>query len=247
MNKKNIAIGAIVIFSAIGGINFWIKDYKTPLDKTVSVQKKKHNSKDVLVAPKKTITVQEKKQNFKDALIPPAKKVFLKLQQQYEEAQLEMSHDPNSKYLTSLKIKYKAKNNEDLLAALKPHPISLTLAQGAMESAWGTSRFFREANNVFGVWSFNKNEKRIAAGEKRGDKTIWIKKYDSIEDSIDNYYKVLATGSAYKEFRKEKMRSNDSLILAQKLDKYSEKGSEYGQELISMIRYNKFQEFDINN
>ncbi|MFT6076817.1 MAG: Bax protein [Myxococcota bacterium] len=245
MNKRNIAIGAIVIFASIGAINFWIKDSKTPLDKTIFLQKKKQNSKDALRDPKKIITVQEKKQNFKDILVAPATKVFLKLQKQYEKTIEEIQKDPDSKYLQSLRATYKSDSNEDLLMALKPHPISLTLAQGAMESAWGTSRFFRQANNVFGVWSFNKNEKRIAAGEKRGDKTIWIKKYDSIEDSIENYYKVLATGFAYKEFRKEKMRSNDSLILAKKLDKYSEKGQEYCQEIIAMIKYNKFQEFDI--
>jgi Bax protein len=55
----------------------------------------------------------------------------------------------------------------------------------------------------------------------------------------------LAIGSAYQEFRKEKMRSNNSLILAKYLDKYSEKGQKYCQEIIAMIKYNKFQQFDI--
>ncbi|MFT6106007.1 MAG: Bax protein [Rickettsiales bacterium] len=224
MNKKNIAIGAIVIFASICAISAWTKDSKP--------------------SPKKIITIQEKKQNFKNALVDPAKKVFLRLQNQYEQAEEEIKNDPNSKHLRSLRKEYKATNNKDLLMALKPHPISLTLAQGAIESAWGTSRFFKKANNVFGIWSFNKNEKRIAARKKRGNKTIWIKKYDSIEDSIEHYYKVLATGRAYKEFRKEKMRSNDSLILAKKLDKYSEKRQEYCKIIISIIRYNKFQEFD---
>ena len=31
-------------------------------------------------------------------------------------------------------------------------PLSLLIAQGAIESAWGTSRFAREGNNFFGIW-----------------------------------------------------------------------------------------------
>lgn len=40
------------------------------------------------------------------------------------------------------------------------------------------------------------------------------------------------------------MRSNDPYKLVKKLDKYSEKGAEYGKELKSMISYNRFYEFD---
>ena len=223
MKKNIILIGVMGFFISIISFNSWAQDAKVTTKK---------------------ITVKAKKQNFKNALVAPTRKVFLRLQKQYEQARKEIKKDPNSKHIQSLRGKYKAANNTDLLSALKPHPISLTLAQGAMESAWGTSRFFKKANNVFGVWSFNKNEKRIAAKKKRKNKTIWIKKYDSIEDSVENYYHILATGPAYREFRKEKMRSNDPLILATKLDKYSEKGSQYGKELISMIKYNKFRKFD---
>lgn len=131
--------------------------------------------------------------------------------------------------------------------ALKPHPISLTLAQAAMESSWGTSRFFNEAKNVFGVWSFNKKEPRIAAAAQRGNKKIWLKKYATIKDSVRDYYKTLGRSFAFKEFRKERLISNDPLILVTKLDKYSEKGAAYGQELSSMITFNKFLKYDNNN
>ena len=139
---------------------------------------------------------------------------------------------------------YSAKNEQDLLTRMKPHAKSVAIAQAAMESAWATSRFTRVATNLFGVWSFNKNEPRVAAGEKRGKKTIYVKKYSSVEASIRDYYRVLATGRVFGEFRKEKMKSNDPYKLVKKLDKYSEKGAEYGKELTSMIKYNRFYEFD---
>jgi Bax protein len=127
---------------------------------------------------------------------------------------------------------------------MKPHPQSITLAQSAMESAWGTSRFLQEANNVFGVWSFNKNEPRVAAGKKRGKTTIYVKKYATIADSIKDYYRVLATGRAFKGFRAAKMKTNNPYTLVKHLDKYSERGADYGKELASMIRYNKLTKYD---
>ena len=44
--------------------------------------------------------------------------------------------------LAAVREKYRAVTDRDLLGALKPHPISIVLAQVAMESAWGTSCFF---------------------------------------------------------------------------------------------------------
>ncbi|MFT5575029.1 MAG: Bax protein, partial [Bermanella sp.] len=41
----------------------------------------------------------------------------------------------------------------------------------------GNFPFFIEAKNVFDIWSFDEDEPRIAAGEQRGEKTIFLKKY----------------------------------------------------------------------
>ena len=116
-----------------------------------------------------------------------------------------------------------------------------------MESAWGTSRFFREANNVFGVWSFDPNEPRIAAGKKRGDKTIWVKRYKNVTASVLDYYRVIAKGNAFTAFRTLRLNSNDPFILLTKLDRYSERGDAYGKELAAMIRFNKFTNYDQRN
>ena len=43
-----------------------------------------------------------------------------------------------------------------LLEQVNVIPPSLVLAQAANESAWGTSRFAREGNNLFGEWCFSK-------------------------------------------------------------------------------------------
>lgn len=195
------------------------------------------------IIPKK-MSVQEKKQRFRDLVVPAVQKVYADLEKQYEEAKKIIQSGKKSAKIEKLMKEYSAKNPQDLLTRMKPHARSVAIAQAAMESAWATSRFTKEATNLFGVWSFNKNEPRVAAGEKRGKKTIYVKKYVSVEDSIRDYYRVLATGRVFGAFRAEKMKSNDPYKLVKKLDKYSEKGAEYGKDLTSMIRYNRFYEFD---
>jgi len=193
--------------------------------------------------PLPKMTVQEKKARFKSIILPVAQDVYADLMDRYLSVSKKIQNGEGSQ-LDDLKKEYKASTDEELLMALKPHPISITMAQAAMESSWATSRFFREATNIFGVWSFDEDEPRIAAGEKRGNKTIWVKKYSSVKSAINDYYRTLARGSAFVEFRQLKMTTNDPHELVKKLDRYSEKGAKYGEELTSIIKFNKFHLYD---
>lgn len=195
-------------------------------------------------AAKPTMDVNKKKKRFRSLLVPAVDKVYAELQQRYIDVAKAIERGADENEFAELREKYRAEDNEALLAALKPHPKSIALAQAAMESSWATSRFFDEANNVFGIWSFNKNEPRLAAGEKRGDKTIWVKKYPSIAASVEDYYRTLARGSAYSEFRQLKLQTDDPYQLVKKLDRYSEKGAAYGEELSAIIKHNNFDQFD---
>jgi len=194
--------------------------------------------------PLPEMTVQEKKARFISIILPVTQEVYGELLARYNEVSSELKAG-NSEQYEDLKKEYKVSNDEGLLMALKPHPISITLAQAAMESSWATSRFFREANNIFGVWSFDENDDRIAAGEKRGDKTVWLKKYSSVNAAISDYYRTLARGNAFVEFRRLNLTTSDPYELVKKLDKYSEKGALYGEELRSIIKFNKFYEHDV--
>ena len=59
--------------------------------------------------------------------------------------------EQSNEVVEQLKVKYKVTTNSELWMAFKPHPKSNAIAQAAMESSWASSRFFREANNAFGV------------------------------------------------------------------------------------------------
>jgi len=192
----------------------------------------------------KKMSVKEKKERFRSLIVPAVNRVYKELTLQYNDISKNLKNPKYRSKIQSLKKTYKVKSDEELLMALKPHPRSIAVAQAAMESAWATSRFFIKARNIFGVWSFNKNEPRIAASQKRGKKTIWLKKYRSIESSIRDYYKNLGRSPAFKKFRKLKMKTEDPYKLVKELDRYSEMGPKYEQELASMIKYNKFYLYD---
>jgi Bax protein len=190
------------------------------------------------------MTVQEKKSRFKSLIVPAVDTVYAKLMTQYNGIKATLDAGKSNAKIEALKIEYKTATDAELLMALKPHPKSIAIAQAAMESSWATSRFFSVAYNIFGVWSFDENEPRVAALKKRGDKTIWVKKYASIEASVEDYYRTLGRSSAFAEFRQTRMETDDPFILVTKLDRYSEKGSLYGEELTSIIKFNKFDQYD---
>lgn len=190
------------------------------------------------------MTVQEKKARFKSLIVPAVDAVYAKLMSRYENVKTTLDAGGNNADIEALKVEYKATTDAELLMALKPHPKSIAIAQAAMESSWATSRFFNVAYNIFGVWSFDEDEPRVAALKKRGDKTIWVKKYDSVEAAVEDYYRTLGRSSAFAEFRQTRMETNDPFVLVTKLDRYSEKGALYGEELTSIIKFNKFDQYD---
>ena len=193
----------------------------------------------------KDMSIQTKKKRFLYLVVPPTQNVHKKLMQRYKRVAQDIKNARITEEIASLKKEYGATSDEDLLARLKPHPISITLAQAAMESSWATSRFFNEANNIFGMWSTNPKQERIAAGQQReGNVTIWLRKFDTIDDSIKAYYDLISKAKAYAKLRKLRLETNDPFIITQGLDKYSEIGQAYIDEINSVIRHNNFTKYD---
>ncbi|WP_427042849.1 glucosaminidase domain-containing protein [Fusobacterium sp. SB021] len=149
-------------------------------------------------------------------------------------------------YAEKLFKKYKTEygNWNELESKMIVYPASLILTQGAIESAWGTSRFFREANNAFGVWSTNPNEPRIAAKGSRGDFTPHLKKYDTLKDTVEDITLIISRSSAYTGARKMIWEGKSPYEIAGGLTKYSEEGKEYVKKVRSTLKYNNFHEYD---
>ena len=122
-------------------------------------------------------------------------------------------------------------------------PVSLALAQAATESAWGTSRFAVEANNIFGQWCYDKG---CGVVPKRRDSNASheVRRFDSIEAAISSYFLNLNTHNRYEKFRNMRfqMRNQrgeiDPLVLAYGLIGYSERGDSYVDEVQTIIQQN---------
>jgi Bax protein len=122
-------------------------------------------------------------------------------------------------------------------------PDHLVLAQAANESAWGTSRFAREGNNLFGQWCFRQGCGLVPASRPDGA-TYEVARFESVSQSIGSYMHNLNTGRTYQELReiralaRENGHDPDANAMAAGLMSYSERGEDYISELRSMIRHN---------
>ncbi|WP_456437440.1 glucosaminidase domain-containing protein [Desulfurobacterium sp.] len=148
--------------------------------------------------------------------------------------------EKEKRFLTRMEKKYRTKDIDELLIRVNTLPPSLIIAQAAIESGWGTSRFFVEGNNIFGIWTFKKEAEAIKA--KGSDARL--RKYPSLLLSIEDYYYNINTGWAYRELRKVRLKEKNPLKLAKYLRNYSILRDEYVRRLQHVIKKNNLQQFD---
>jgi len=128
-----------------------------------------------------------------------------------------------------------------LISRVDSVPASLVLAQAANESAWGKSRFAREGNNLFGIWTYDEDKGIVPLRRAPGKKHL-VRKFDSIGDSVRYYLHTLNSHPAYASLREIRagMRANgqalDALMLAGGLTNYSARGEQYVELIRDMIR-----------
>lgn len=150
----------------------------------------------------------------------------------------------DSSFYLEIKNRYKAKDIDDLILRIGTLPNSIVLAQAAVESGWGQSRFFLQGNNLFGVWSFNTNEPRIAAGRARKSKTIYLRAYQNMSYSIVHYFEILGAASPYRGLRKARGEKTDPFELLPHLKNFSERRTRYTNQLKAVIIQNELTQYD---
>ena len=111
-------------------------------------------------------------------------------------------------------------------------PTLLIIAQSIVESDYGTSRFAKEGNALFGVRVWSKNG--ILPLKQHEDINWRIKTYYSKCASTRDYINILNNNHHYSEFRNVRQRTKDPIKLAETLEKYST-SQDYRIELIRMI------------
>ena len=138
---------------------------------------------------------------------------------------------------------------DELLLRVDVIPASLVMAQAANESAWGTSRFALEGNNILGQWCYEVGcgivpSQRVVAARHE------VKRFDSIGAAIEGYFLNINTHRAYNDLRKQRalLRKRgmvlDPILLARGLHRYSQRGEDYVDEVQTLIQQNNLEQRD---
>ncbi|KAA9130303.1 hypothetical protein F3N42_13270 [Marinihelvus fidelis] len=138
---------------------------------------------------------------------------------------------------------------DQVLVRLDEIPAGLALGQAAYESGYGTSRFAIQGNALFGQWTYGgegikPEEQRTSLGDHR------IASFEWPFDSVRGYFMNLMSHPSYADFRRLRAQQRaageplDSLVLADGLLKYSERGQAYVDDLKGIISHNGLDEAD---
>ena len=130
----------------------------------------------------------------------------------------DFEHTNNQQFLDNVIqcVNYIEHNTTDVYSV----NLELLLAQAALESGWGNSRFAREGKNLFGIRTYDLQEPHMLPSNN--PKKWGVKVYSHECDSVLNYMQILNNGGAYKKYR-ELMSDgvDDPYILVETLDAYA--------------------------
>jgi Bax protein len=205
--------------------------------------------------------VKEKKRAFFAYLLPEIRRqnnivekereMVFSLRQVYTDNKQLNQHE--LQVLDMLKQKYKLNSKkhvavEDILAQLIINvdviPERLILVQAANESGWGTSRFAVQGYNFFGLWCF-KQGCGFVPRQRNDDAKHEVAKFRDLSHAVMTYIRNLNRLYAYQELRQIRLelRNDNKPVTAKALSKglmsYSERGQDYIDELLSMLRINE--------
>lgn len=144
--------------------------------------------------------------------------------------------------LSHLSAKYRTNSKQTLLNKVNTLPVSLILAQGALESSWGSSRFAVQGNNLFGLWTWG--NKGIQPARREEGATHKVAVYPTLLESVRAYLLNLNRLPAYAMLRKLRRKTPDPTALAEGLLYYSERREGYIEDVKQIIRINNLRKFD---
>ena len=130
----------------------------------------------------------------------------------------DFEHTSNQQFLDNVNqcVDYIYHNNTDVYAINR----ELLLAQAALESGWGTSRFAREGHNLFGMRTYDLQEPHMLPSNS--PKKWGVKVYMHECDSVLHYINTLNNGTAFEEYQRlRKKGENDPIKLLHTLDSYA--------------------------
>ena len=122
-------------------------------------------------------------------------------------------------------------------------PRELIIAQAAIETGWGKSRFANEGNNLFGIRTWDKDDNWLLPIPWTEWPGWGVKVFETKCDSVAYYIKIINEVYAYAEFREVRAiilnegRHPTGLDLAPTLTKYASRPN-YVELIAELIEYN---------
>jgi len=171
---------------------------------------------------------------------------------------------PEQRWLKKLERKYRGKNNEtlfendkqsiltyldELLSRVDRVPIRFALAQAAIESGWGSSRFCKEGNAYFGIHCYKAGCGIKAKADE--EDSFEVKAYGDVQESVTDYILFLNSKRGMQGFRNARKNyfhkdTNPNLSkLANSIKGYSAIGQSYQFMIESILK--KYIPEDIAN
>ena len=119
----------------------------------------------------------------------------------------------------------------------KQIPRELIIAQAALETGWGESRFANEANNLFGIRTWNKDEPYLLPIPWKKWPGWGVRVYETKCQSVAAYIDIINEVYAYEEFREVRKEGGTVFEMADTLTKYASKEN-YTDLVKEVIRKN---------
>jgi Bax protein len=151
--------------------------------------------------------------------------------------------------MRNLAAKYYVKsitNEKTFKSRVAPVPLSLAITQAAIETGWGSSRFFKEAKNAFGEWTYSKTGGLVPSSREEG-KTHRVKAFKTVQDSVNSYVLNLNRHSAYSDFRNLRVilgEEFNGIVATSKMTNYSQTREKYVELLRNVMVSNKLTQYD---
>ncbi len=134
-----------------------------------------------------------------------------------------------------------------LLRRVDVIPVPIALAQAAVESGWGTSRFAIKGNALFGQWAW-RDDAGLRPLTPTNDRAV-VRSFGTLFGSVRAYMHNLNTHPYYENFRNaraalyDRSEEKKTQVLVKHLDRYAEIGPVYVTKLEELIRTNNFVQY----
>lgn len=139
-------------------------------------------------------------------------------------------------FLSAMMKRYKTTDINELIKRADSVPVSLLIAQAAIESGWGKSRFTTYFNNIYGI-----HRKHRKPGQPI------VLSFDDLCRATFAYVMNLNRNMAYKNFRDARYAMKDKknpYVLADRLSLYSVRRRQYVSMIQRVIMRNKLTRYD---